>query len=828
MPHLENQVVQQPIGAKELQRAEEHEVFQYQEDFLPLQSSDPLQRSNRKEADKLKKKQVSGRKRVLSLERKLRKEKGEEERWKLELQIKKEKLKLGILAFQEQQKRMAVLPDRQAMKSKARVKGLQAILELRTDLVNHFAAYGALSEEQEQEVLAQQEHLREEAARLEELNRVYQAQVRLVAANTRAKQTLDSTRKSILIQQFRELHLTEEDLEEETIRANPEEALRRFHLIRTMKGITNYRKYEVSPEEEETLRRKIIDLQDYQSFVREVFRKEGIDIFHWHLRYAHTADQMGKRVAFLAGKQQLLKKFYRNRSWNLDAVDEEARQRKQEAEKEEEKQESILERKLSLLEAELEIQKDPASRIARTIRRPVKEELQEDHGKIIKADLLDTIGSMNRFYEKSRLERILHAIKKRIEKPKGGQPHPLEKLEQLMLEYGRLLIKPGESRSQFEKKEGKALKALMEELTRMTEQAVGETKRYLHMLSSLMSDNIDGRLEVPEDGDIQVIEDARFDLGFNIAYPEKWKDRRNDPLFPHAPCIKDIKQGGVGDCYLMAGLLSILSIRPEAIRECIKDNGDGTVTVRFFRWNNVGRKMLPEYYTITKTSVQDGYSGEDVYAKGSLWVQMIEKAFAASGLPKDTKGIKKDRVEKNVIRYQDIRSGDSKIVIWELLGLKAEQKAENRWDEDTEQQIKQERERMKREGSAELYTTQENAIFEELCQKLDQDNYVTFSAKSKFKGFFLGGGLNGEQVKKGVAAKHAYGILGTKVRTIAGKQHKYVMIANPWGNTGRIYQTQKGKDFGKAKGVKKEAEEGVLLLDLKDFIELGSSFAYMK
>lgn len=58
------------------------------------------------------------------------------------------------------------------------------------------------------------------------------------------------------------------------------------------------------------------------------------------------------------------------------------------------------------------------------------------------------------------------------------------------------------------------------------------------------------------------------------------KSRRNDPLFTRVPTLADIKQGGLGDCYLLAALASIVSTAPETIQNMMKDNGDGTVTAK--------------------------------------------------------------------------------------------------------------------------------------------------------------------------------------------------------------------------------------------------------
>lgn len=62
-----------------------------------------------------------------------------------------------------------------------------------------------------------------------------------------------------------------------------------------------------------------------------------------------------------------------------------------------------------------------------------------------------------------------------------------------------------------------------------------------------------------------------------------YSDRRGDALFPHEPSMNDIRQGQLGDCYLEAAISSLVMNHPEKLKEGMKDNGDGTVTVRFFK-----------------------------------------------------------------------------------------------------------------------------------------------------------------------------------------------------------------------------------------------------
>jgi len=110
-------------------------------------------------------------------------------------------------------------------------------------------------------------------------------------------------------------------------------------------------------------------------------------------------------------------------------------------------------------------------------------------------------------------------------------------------------------------------------------------------------------------------------------------DYRDIPLFPHDPSPNDISQGQLGDCYLVSSLSAIAMQNPRAIKDAMRDNGDGTVTVRFFQRKpaegmEAGHDdvFTPVYVTVDKIAPKT--SG----ALNSLWVQMFERAYAASGM----------------------------------------------------------------------------------------------------------------------------------------------------------------------------------------------------
>lgn len=65
-----------------------------------------------------------------------------------------------------------------------------------------------------------------------------------------------------------------------------------------------------------------------------------------------------------------------------------------------------------------------------------------------------------------------------------------------------------------------------------------------------------------------------------VTVEGKYKDA---PLFEKMPDLADVQQGRVGDCYFMASIASVIQSDPVQLLKNMKDNGDNTVTVRFFR-----------------------------------------------------------------------------------------------------------------------------------------------------------------------------------------------------------------------------------------------------
>ncbi len=138
----------------------------------------------------------------------------------------------------------------------------------------------------------------------------------------------------------------------------------------------------------------------------------------------------------------------------------------------------------------------------------------------------------------------------------------------------------------------------------------------------------DGTLEIPANAGVKYVSDRR---GF--AENIQWKQKNDTPLFCHEPRISDLNQGQVGDCYFIGTLAAVVNREPNLIKENMKDNRDGTVTVRFFKPALFGDPK-PIYVKVDKSIAGNEESYKNG-VNGAMWGKLYEKAFVASGLKKN-------------------------------------------------------------------------------------------------------------------------------------------------------------------------------------------------
>ncbi len=94
----------------------------------------------------------------------------------------------------------------------------------------------------------------------------------------------------------------------------------------------------------------------------------------------------------------------------------------------------------------------------------------------------------------------------------------------------------------------------------------------------------------------------------------------NSPLYSASgPLASDVRQGGIGDCYLLAAMVSVANVESALIKSMITDNGNGTYGIRFY-----GTGDDPLYVTVNN---QLPSSGRATSVSGGNWVSLLEKAY---------------------------------------------------------------------------------------------------------------------------------------------------------------------------------------------------------
>jgi hypothetical protein len=98
----------------------------------------------------------------------------------------------------------------------------------------------------------------------------------------------------------------------------------------------------------------------------------------------------------------------------------------------------------------------------------------------------------------------------------------------------------------------------------------------------------------------------------------------SDPLFTDKPLGEDVSQGQLGDCWYIASLTATAQRDPDFIRSGIKENPNGTISVRV--WDGDGNQR---WVTMNRELPLDD-QGKPVGAHGdkSTWAAYYEKAFA--------------------------------------------------------------------------------------------------------------------------------------------------------------------------------------------------------
>lgn len=298
----------------------------------------------------------------------------------------------------------------------------------------------------------------------------------------------------------------------------------------------------------------------------------------------------------------------------------------------------------------------------------------------------------------------------------------------------------------------KAIKAVDEALKVQYEYE--GTLKQLIKIKNYFNKMTNGTLDAPNPETLPILEDNQLEEVGNLDGKKRTKlyngakyfsNQKDTPLFSHEPVVNDLKQRMVSNCFMMAATAAIINISPDLLKSCLKDNGDGTVTVRIYdkKKDDGGNKVFtPKYYRVRKTipRVGVGAASMDLLSAGTLWMQMIEKAFAFHGRFKDgqfTKG------------YRSLWYGKGNEFIEMLLGAPTRQQEPFTDDLDND------------------------VFWHEVCHL--QENKMVFST----------GTLKGVSGISGLDSGHAYTVLGGE--EINGE--RYIKMRNPYSNHSLQYKS---------------------------------------
>ena len=285
-------------------------------------------------------------------------------------------------------------------------------------------------------------------------------------------------------------------------------------------------------------------------------------------------------------------------------------------------------------------------------------------------------------------------------------------------------------------------------------------------------------------------------------------DMRDAPIFPHEPRMTDLEQRDNGCCYMYSGLSEVARLYPQKIKDMIKDNGDGTATVRFFATKEsiTGEKYhFPVYVRVDKT--MPAFNSDLRFAHTCFWANLIEKAYTMSGLH-----LTHDQPESFPIdpslpqnadwkpRYSQIEGGLPSNFLETILG-----------DEGTAQsincptQLELEIDKKIADWGFKVVSKSEE-FFNQISSALDKGLPITCGSK---KG------------AKSIQGQHAYSVIGAYPTDDVPPKY-IIRLKNPW--TGKSNSTlHNGTEYVQTlwgnSTIWVNVEDGIFDLKLEDFIK---------
>jgi hypothetical protein len=138
-------------------------------------------------------------------------------------------------------------------------------------------------------------------------------------------------------------------------------------------------------------------------------------------------------------------------------------------------------------------------------------------------------------------------------------------------------------------------------------------------------------------------------------------------LFPADPSPNDIKQQGLADCYLLAGVIAILAQGggPKTIAGLMKEK-NGRVVVRLY--DSGGN---PRYVSVEKSIRKSA----EKHNGGAIWATLLEKAYAAASFVEENKRAPGKTTGPALTGYAKLDFGKTEGAFKVLLGGDADRRA---------------------------------------------------------------------------------------------------------------------------------------------------------
>lgn len=238
------------------------------------------------------------------------------------------------------------------------------------------------------------------------------------------------------------------------------------------------------------------------------------------------------------------------------------------------------------------------------------------------------------------------------------------------------------------------------------------------------------------------------------------------PLFPWRPCIHDLKQKMLGDCWLESSLASIVNKNPDYIVNSLKDNGDGTVTGRIYETDHMTMSKKPCYYRVKKTIPKYNKDNSSAFSQNCcLWPEVIRKIIMKHIAVRENKQpsynlLKGGRNSDKNTRVFEFFCPDN---VWTYFNVILNGELQGNKHNSENINMK------KVKDISKISKIEQKDFYENMCRLYDLSGKLMIMA-------FTSEDDPVENKEKGLYSDHGYSVLGFEEE----KGHYFVKIRNPW------------------------------------------------